>query len=1169
MPTTANRQPEAEGCTLTEIVRVQKRFLRSVSLQHDFYSDDPLDGYVLTASALTSLQRISLGVRDNYARATSLTGPYGSGKSAFALYASKVLATPNMGAVLLRDYARQQEPALRDALFAEDTEGFWPILLTGAREPISRGMWRGLLNALDRIPEPAAQAVKKKLVKELGAFSEEAIPSAREIVALYAAAAAHARKKSAHCRGLFVVVDELGKYLEYAAQQPGQGDMQVLQEMAEFAARSGDNAVLFVTILHQAFEDYAQPLSAQQRKEWQKVQGRFADIPFGDSPDETIRLVTHVIRLQDDPRYGSRLDRLTLENMEWCRKLDLLPANNSASEFQKTLRQTYPLHPLTLFVAPYVFRRFAQNERSLFSYLSSEEPFGFQEFLRTHELTKEYTPALRIDHLYDYIVASLGSTLYSHMTAKLWSETEESLYRLRDHDPVQSRLIKTIGLLHILGEQTGILPSREMLVFALSDQETSRAQIEEGIEKLSEATLITYRQFKGAYRPYEGSDIDIDARVREARSRYSMAADGVRLAGTLGVTQPLVARRHSYEKGVLRFFDVVYCRPATVAAELNSVSERGHGRLILCLAANETEFQHAENRIQSLSMDRTDIIVGLNIENDILHEAAVATESLLYVRDNTPELREDRVAAREVRERLQEAIAVFQAQWEDLLRPQNSKENGGRWYYHGQQTHLSSFRQLQELVSHACDETYPATPRLLNELINRRQISSTAAAARRDLIEAMLQNRGTAQLGIQGYPPQASMYRSVLENTGIHRASDDGHFGFFPPDRDKDEALAHVWSEIEGFLFGGSLEPKALIDLNAFLIARPFGLTEGVIPVLLCAVLLNHEAEVAVYEDGKFVTDLTPATFERMIKRPSDFYLQGCRIAGERQSVIDRFARGILRSDEESTLANVVRALYREYNRLPEYTVKTRRLEDRALALRDLLKAGKEPQQLLFVDLPLLLDADPFVAHDADPANSDYFFQQWNGTMSRVVGAYDELLQRLESFMCSSFGVNDWQELRARAAFVAAHASEVRLKSFVLRASDDSYERRAWLESVSAGIVGRPPANWSDVEEERFRNLLPPIVSAFRNSELVGFEKDRRSVPDEEIGIRLAVTQESGHEDARVALIRREDVEQVDELSGQVLQVVRTMLIRCTSDDMRMAVVSKVVQEMLRGGNDG
>jgi hypothetical protein len=310
-----------------------------------------------------------------------------------------------------------------------------------------------------------------------------------------------------------LVVDELGKFLEYATTHPARSDIQVLQELAEAAVRSTDAPLFVLTILHQAFEDYAHRLSALQRNEWQKVQGRFIDIAFGDGPDVTLSLVAAAVEQTDLDRFRPALDEVLEENLEWCRKLKLFPEPLSASEFRDILHRTYPVHPLALLVMPHLFRRFGQNERSLFSFLSGDDPFGFQEFLRSNSLGGAEIPFIRVDHLYDYVMATMGSTVYSHVTGKLWSEAEEALFRVHDRDPLKSRLIKVIGLLHILGEQTKVLPSREVLEFALASRTVTSQDVEAAISSLDRETLIAYRQFKRAYRLYEGSDIDVDARA--------------------------------------------------------------------------------------------------------------------------------------------------------------------------------------------------------------------------------------------------------------------------------------------------------------------------------------------------------------------------------------------------------------------------------------------------------------------------------------------------------------------------------------------------------------------------------------------------------------------------------------------------------------------------------
>ena len=146
----------------------------------------------------------------------------------------------------------------------------------------------------------------------------------------------------------------------------------------------------------------------------------------GDGADETIRLIGQAIAHDEDSVATQVIEDCVDFNLDFLRRNNLLMTGVSAGEFRELLRDTYPLHPLTLFLLPHAFRRFGQSERSLFSFLSSDEPNGFQEFLRGHVLTDDTAPMLRPDQLYDHILANLSSTIYAHATAKLWSETEGS-----------------------------------------------------------------------------------------------------------------------------------------------------------------------------------------------------------------------------------------------------------------------------------------------------------------------------------------------------------------------------------------------------------------------------------------------------------------------------------------------------------------------------------------------------------------------------------------------------------------------------------------------------------------------------------------------------------------------------------------------------------------------
>src|SRR5207244_9930302 len=117
------------------------------------------------------------------------------------------------------------------------------------------------------------------------------------------------------------------------------------------------------------------------------------------------------------------------------------------------------------------------------------------------------------------------------------------------------------------------------------------------------------------------------------------------------------------------------------------------------------------------------------------------------------------------------------------------------WYASTGRLTVRSSRELMETLSALFDEHYSQAPSIRNELLNRRELSSAAAKARRNLLEAMIVHRGEPRLGLTAYPPEVSMYRSVLEEPGLHRKV-DGKWGFVTPEG----AMRSLWTAVEGFL---------------------------------------------------------------------------------------------------------------------------------------------------------------------------------------------------------------------------------------------------------------------------------------------------------------------------------------------------------------------------------
>ena len=71
---------------ISELLHIQRRYVRSAHLQRDFQDPAALDGYIVTRAIKANFDRIRRGiVPGSGQRAWRVTGDHGSGKSSFAL----------------------------------------------------------------------------------------------------------------------------------------------------------------------------------------------------------------------------------------------------------------------------------------------------------------------------------------------------------------------------------------------------------------------------------------------------------------------------------------------------------------------------------------------------------------------------------------------------------------------------------------------------------------------------------------------------------------------------------------------------------------------------------------------------------------------------------------------------------------------------------------------------------------------------------------------------------------------------------------------------------------------------------------------------------------------------------------------------------------------------
>ena len=242
-----------------------------------------------------------------------------------------------------------------------------------------------------------------------------------------------------------------------------------------------------------------------------------------------------------------------------------------------------------------------------------------------------------------------------------------------------------------------------------------------------------------------------------------------------GRPRPLVARAHYVKTGTLRFFE-----PRLAATDAGSIDRALHESthadgFVLFLVDVSLDEKARDKRAREISRalkTAKPVLVAAPHAAAPLGEALDELECWEWVSENLPELEGDPVARQEVVARIADARSRFERTAGRTLGLLGHVLDPGAssWFFQGRRCapHPKRPRELQSLLSMVCDGMYAKAPPLRNELLNRAVLSTSAARARRNLLERMVFDGHQKRLGIKGFPPEHSMYQALLVQGGFY-----------------------------------------------------------------------------------------------------------------------------------------------------------------------------------------------------------------------------------------------------------------------------------------------------------------------------------------------------------------------------------------------------------------
>jgi len=887
---------------------------------------------------------------------------------------------------------------------------------------------------------------------------------------------------------LFILIDEFGKFLEYASKHNPEKELYFVQQLAEFCNNPKHNIVLITTV-HQSLESYAYSLSKTQQQEWTKVKGRFREITFNEPVEQLLFLASeHISENFETKTSKSEIDK--------CLKLTTeTKAFNFNKDFLKEIAsKLYPLDILSANILTLSLQRYGQNERSLFSFLESSDHTGLAKF------NKKENPFYNLSNVYDY----LNFNFYSFLTSKYnpdfsaWSSIRSSIEEVERafdsniNDYIKA--VKTIGLLNIFSASGSILDLNFFIEYLKTACGVSDAK--EVIKNLEAKNIIRYRSHSKRFILFEGTDLDIQTALIEAGNKISEVVDITTLLNKHIQFNPVFAKQYSFSTGTPRYFEFVisdYPIQKTPEGEIDGfVNLVFNGKL-------------KESDIQNKSKQQEEAIVYCFFKN------AAEIKNLLFeiekIQKVLEENKDDKVAKRELENIVESQIRLLNHYITDSI---YSGSKDVKWFFNGEEKKIADKKDFNKLLSQVSSIVYDATPVFKNELVNKHKISSSIHTAKKNYFKALSNSWDKENLGFEDskFPPEKTIYLSLLKENGISPIRENATDVI---SIDRTSTFYKLWSASEDFLESAKSEQLKISELSELLSKRPFKLKQGLIDFWVPTFLFLKRDDFAIFNDESYIPNLSEENLELIAKYPEKYSIKTFDIEGVKLDIFNSYRTFLNIATEQkfdnNSFIETIKPFIVFYKQLPEYSKNTNRLSPSAIKIRKAIATSKDPEETFFDAFPSALGLTLSTLQQ-DKSKLQSFTTSLQDSVRELRTAYDELVKRFEDFICSEFvgHTSDFEEYKAylqkRFTKLKKHMLLSNQKTFVQRLDSPLDDRKAWLNSIAQAVTGKTLEAFSDEDEillyEKFKAMILELDSLTKIS-----KSDIDESKEEVIGVKI------------------------------------------------------------------
>lgn len=1133
---------------ITDMVSTAPGFQTSVNIAYDLNNSEKIKQLIPTTAAVNLFEDFLLST-DNAStnRARILIGAYGKGKSHIILSILSFLCRKvEADNVALLAKVKEMNPDLFEYSheYLQSEKKLLPVVINGSNTSLVQSFMGALYNTLKQnnlmklmpdthfqaainmisrwkseypdtifrfqraINMPAdefagrladfdveAYSTFEKIYPSLTAGSEFNPFAGFDVIELYEKVIN--KLPSVGYTGIFVVYDEFSKYLESSITKASISDIKMLQDFAEKCNRSGSKQLHLLLISHKQIENYIDVLPKQKVDGWKGVSERFSHVQMHSDFSQIYEIISQAIVKNTDlwPAFFEQHKEI-FQDMEQRFTGNLLFADCDRKGLNSAVVGCYPLHPITTFMLPRISEKVAQNERTLFTFISGKEPTTLSDALKS--LVGDF-PLVTPDALYDYFAPQMRKEVYTSEIHQLYRLTSSILIKLKPQS-LHAKIIKTISLIYCLGQFERLAPTVDTILSIYVDDKITAKEINTTILDLVQKQCVVYLKRSNAYlKLKESSGVDVYKTIADVVQKRSSNMTAAALLNAANLEPYAYPIRYNDQREMTRFFQFVFIDSDELLsiADFNTHIKKyeADGVIFGILPSSDEQIAELATVLNSKTRGVTravfvipehvnDILVHLrNLDAvQILREAAQGDDVLF---DEYDVIYQD----------LSEVVHRYISQYT------HPETHAAKYFCNGVEYTLYRKAHLSHLLSDICDSVYNKTPVINNEVLNKNKLTTVALNSRTKLLNGLLATPLRANLSLTGSGQEVSFMRSTLITTGVLRQDGSNVYINLTPE---DNALSSVLAIIDRFLNktkeAGDISFDELYQLLTGT-QNGIGMRKGLIPIFLASVLRKYQNHIVIRDQFSEVS-ITPALLNQINDNPSRFTVrleEWNDSKGEYIAALEKiFGDFIFEADKvKSGYSYLAVAMGRWYLALPKYAKELKQSYNGYFVAEKYAIVDSEKRKFLaLMKQPSIGALDLLFSRIPKCFGTDSVTSELVGKITEAKLFYDQVKTRLEDaliddvkhILCDtapkgatlSSSITDWYESLSAAVKNKLYPNGAeRLFPVIEKATNDEH---LLVEGLARVLTGLRIDDWTDNSISLFCSRLAEYKATIENA---------------------------------------------------------------------------------------